>query len=144
MKLSEALLVLEYSQSHHDYSFFIRKSEGHTVLILVYVDDLLSTRSSATLIQEAKAMLNHYFKISQRLTSVVFDIIAADKLHTTDELLEDSSGYQKLVGKLLYRSMIGPDMSYAVQNLCQFMHMHKKSHMEATLRVVINLRNAPG
>lgn len=40
--------------------------------------------------------------------------------------------------------MTRPDISYAVQKLSQFMYMPKKSHVEAALRVVRYLRNAPG
>uniref|UniRef100_A0A3Q7I4I1 Reverse transcriptase Ty1/copia-type domain-containing protein n=1 Tax=Solanum lycopersicum TaxID=4081 RepID=A0A3Q7I4I1_SOLLC len=40
--------------------------------------------------------------------------------------------------------MTRPDISYAVQNLNQFMHKPKKSHMEGALRVIRYLKNAPG
>nr|XP_016457171.1 PREDICTED: uncharacterized mitochondrial protein AtMg00810-like [Nicotiana tabacum] len=58
--------------------------------------------------------------------------------------MEDATSYQKPVGKLLYLTMTRPDIAYAVQNLSQFMHSPKKSHMEAAIRVVKYLKNAPG
>ncbi|XP_015072475.1 uncharacterized protein LOC107016555 [Solanum pennellii] len=61
-----------------------------------------------------------------------------------DEFLKDPTSYQKLNGKLLYLTMTRPDIAYAIQNLRQFMHSPKKSHMEAALRVVRYLKNAPG
>ncbi|XP_019246351.1 PREDICTED: uncharacterized protein LOC109226003 [Nicotiana attenuata] len=83
-------------------------------------------------------------EVNQRLTSVAYDKgLAADDTEI-DEAMEDATSYQKLVGKLLYLTMTRPDIAYAVQNLSQFMHSPKKSHMEATLRVVKYLKNAPG
>ncbi|XP_015072653.1 uncharacterized protein LOC107016821 [Solanum pennellii] len=61
-----------------------------------------------------------------------------------DVALSDPTRNQKLVGKLLYLTMTRPDISYAVQNLSQFMHKPKKSHMEGALRVIKYLKNAPG
>ncbi|XP_019266034.1 PREDICTED: uncharacterized protein LOC109243549 [Nicotiana attenuata] len=40
--------------------------------------------------------------------------------------------------------MTRPDISYTVQNLSQFMHRPKRSHVEGALRVVKYLKNALG
>ncbi|KAL3745639.1 hypothetical protein ACJRO7_014715 [Eucalyptus globulus] len=61
-----------------------------------------------------------------------------------DPLLKDPSGYQRLVGKLIYLTMTRPDICYAVQILSQFMHMPKESHMNAALKVVRYLKGCPG
>ncbi|XP_039158552.1 uncharacterized mitochondrial protein AtMg00810-like [Eucalyptus grandis] len=60
-----------------------------------------------------------------------------------DPLLRDSSGYQRLVGKLVYLTMTRPGICYAVQILSQFMHMPKESHMNAALKVVRYLKGCP-
>lgn len=52
-----------YTQSHLDYSLFIKSKETTLVIILVYVDDLLITGSNSSLIQETKQVLHHHFKI---------------------------------------------------------------------------------
>lgn len=46
-----------------DYSLFTKKNEKGIVIILVYVDDLLIIGSDKGLIQEAKGILNHNFKM---------------------------------------------------------------------------------
>ncbi|XP_019263700.1 PREDICTED: uncharacterized protein LOC109241412 [Nicotiana attenuata] len=76
-----------------------------------------------------------------RLTTVEFDRLtgAAD-----DPVLEDMSGYQKLVGKLIYLTITRPDICFPVQVLSQFMQQPKKSHWEATLRVVRYIKSIPG
>ncbi|XP_015160242.1 uncharacterized mitochondrial protein AtMg00810-like [Solanum tuberosum] len=190
-ELTEALLASGFHQSLHDYSLFTKTVGAHIVLILVYVDDLIITGSCSTLIEEAKSLLHHHFKIkdlgelryflgleiarsdqgilicqrkftldliadmglagskpastplepNQKLTSFEFD--QGHEGDTNDELLADPRSYQKLVGKLLYLTMTRPDISFTIQNLSQFMHNPKKSHMEAALRVVRYLKNAP-
>ncbi|XP_039158919.1 uncharacterized mitochondrial protein AtMg00810-like [Eucalyptus grandis] len=57
-----------------------------------------------------------------------------------DPILKDPSGYQRLVGKLIYLTTTRPDISYAVHTLSQFMHSPKRSHLEAALKVVKYLK----
>uniref|UniRef100_A0A3Q7JGD1 Reverse transcriptase Ty1/copia-type domain-containing protein n=1 Tax=Solanum lycopersicum TaxID=4081 RepID=A0A3Q7JGD1_SOLLC len=83
-------------------------------------------------------------EVNQRFTSQDFDMSYEAQDTHEDIVLDDPTGYQKLVGKLLYLTMTRPDISYAVQNLSQFMHKPKKSHMEGALRVIRYLKNAPG
>ncbi|XP_039163013.1 uncharacterized mitochondrial protein AtMg00810-like [Eucalyptus grandis] len=74
-------------------------------------------------------------------------LIAADHDKETsrdDPILKDPTSYQKLIGKLIYLTMTRPDISYAVQNLSQFMHKPKESHMNAALKVVKYLKKCPG
>ena len=47
-----------YSQSAHNHSLFIRKEEGNLTVFLVIVDDLLMTRNSSRIIQQAKDTLH--------------------------------------------------------------------------------------
>ncbi|XP_019254037.1 PREDICTED: uncharacterized protein LOC109232755 [Nicotiana attenuata] len=81
---------------------------------------------------------------SHKLTSAEYDQANAHGSVDADELLSDPSNYQKLVGKLLYLTMTRADISYAVENLSQFMHKPKKSHLEGAMRVVRYLKNALG
>ncbi|XP_039159628.1 uncharacterized mitochondrial protein AtMg00810-like [Eucalyptus grandis] len=57
-----------------------------------------------------------------------------------NSILIDPSGYQRLVGKLIYLTMTRPDISYAVHTLSQFMHSPKQSHLDAALKVVKYLK----
>lgn len=61
-----------------------------------------------------------------------------------DPVLNDSSSYQRLVGKLIYLTMTRPDISYAVQTLSQFMHQPKRSHLDVALKVMKYLKKCPG
>jgi len=77
-----------------------------------------------------------------KLTSREYDLTSSSSVE--DSLLKDPSGYQRLVGKLIYLTMTRPDICYAVQTLSQFMHNPKQSHMNAALKVVKYLKGCPG
>ncbi|KAL6320196.1 hypothetical protein AAG906_004705 [Vitis piasezkii] len=66
------------------------------------------------------------------------------KLSDKSDLLKDQGHYRRLVGRLIYLTVSRPDITYAVHVLSRFMHQPRKSHMEATLRVVRYLKNALG
>ncbi|KAE8688703.1 Phosphoinositide phospholipase C 2 [Hibiscus syriacus] len=55
--------------------------------------------------------------------------------HRSDELLEDTGMYQRLIGRLLYLTYTRPDIMYVVQLLSQFMQAQKKVHYEAAMRI---------
>jgi len=63
IKLTDALVKGGYCQSSYDHSLFTQVSGSDIVVILVYVDDLLITGSSLTLIQLAKDTLHKAFKV---------------------------------------------------------------------------------
>lgn len=60
--MTEALSNLKFKQSQHDYSLFINQSEEGTILVLVYVD-MLITGSSLKLIEDTKKALQQAFKM---------------------------------------------------------------------------------
>lgn len=45
VKLTEALMQMGFKQNHYDYSLFAQDVDGDIVVVLVYVDDLLITKS---------------------------------------------------------------------------------------------------
>nr|XP_016480091.1 PREDICTED: uncharacterized mitochondrial protein AtMg00810-like [Nicotiana tabacum] len=59
----KAYLKAGFSQNTIDYSMFIKRSNGHIVVILIYVDDRLLTGSSKILIDETKVVLHQEFKV---------------------------------------------------------------------------------
>lgn len=63
IKLSEALTSAGYSQSLYDYSMFTKRRGDGILVVLVYVDDLLITGNSVSLIQDTKETLHHKFKV---------------------------------------------------------------------------------
>jgi transposase InsO family protein len=60
------------------------------------------------------------------------------------ELINDPEMYRRLVGKLIYLTITRPDISYAVSIVSQFMTHPRAPHMEAVIRILKYLKNAPG
>ncbi|GJT33006.1 ribonuclease H-like domain-containing protein [Tanacetum coccineum] len=61
-----------------------------------------------------------------------------------DPLLDNITGYQKLLGKLIYLTHTRPDIAYSVHSLAQYMHTPLKSHLNLALNVLRYLKGAPG
>lgn len=58
--------------------------------------------------------------------------------------LADPTSYRQLIGRLLYLTLTGPDISYPIQVLSQFMDHPSTSHLAAAHKVLRYLKNAPG
>lgn len=80
-------------------------------------------------------------EINHKLTIVKYDTHVGNK---DDPELDDLVDYQKLIGKSIYLTITRPDICFAVQVLSQFMQRPKKSHKDATTRVVKYLKGSPG
>ncbi|XP_059310241.1 uncharacterized mitochondrial protein AtMg00810-like [Lycium ferocissimum] len=59
----------------------------------------------------------------------------ADKRHADDEIIQDISVYQRLVGKLLHLIITRADISYSIHTPSQFLQQPNKYHLDAALRM---------
>lgn len=57
--------------------------------------------------------------------------------------LQDPELYRRLIVKLIYLTTTGPDLSYAVQQLSQFMTTPTTIHYDATIRVLRYIKSCP-
>uniref|UniRef100_A0A2N9GH48 Integrase catalytic domain-containing protein n=1 Tax=Fagus sylvatica TaxID=28930 RepID=A0A2N9GH48_FAGSY len=60
------------------------------------------------------------------------------------DFIDDPDTYRRLVGKLIYLTITRPDISYAVSVVSQFMTSPRVPHMNAVIRILKYLKNAPG
>ena len=65
-------------------------------------------------------------------------------MDSKEPLFEDPSAYRSLVGRLTYLTITRPDITFAVNKLCQFTSAPKKSHHQAALRVLHYLKGTIG
>ncbi|CAM8931929.1 unnamed protein product [Rhodiola kirilowii] len=62
-RFSDSLISFGFVQSLNDYSLFTYNKNGNFLALLVYVDDVILTGTSTTLIQQVKAYIHDLFKI---------------------------------------------------------------------------------
>ena len=68
-----------------------------------------------------------------------------EKLSIHDnQMPTDKDQYQRLVGKLIYLSHIGPDIAYVASLVSQFMHNPSKDHMNVVIQILRYLKSSPG
>lgn len=179
-RLSQKLIELGFSESKLDYSLFTLHSAQHQIFVLVYVDDILVTGSTASAITNVIHQLKSEFHVKDlghisyflgiqasrdhrglhlRQSAYISDLlnktkmagakplssptISGSKLSSEEcDLLEDPTAYRQIVGALQYCTISRPDISYAVNQLCQFMHQPREPHWCAVKRVLRYLKGS--
>ena len=64
-RLKITLILFGFQASKCDPSLFIYKRQAHTIFLLVYVDDIIFTDSSSSLIQQITTQLHFAFSLKQ-------------------------------------------------------------------------------
>lgn len=62
----------------------------------------------------------------------------------TGDLLDDSTGFRRLIGRLLYLTITRPDITYAVNCLSQFVHSPRAPHLQAVHHLLRYIKSSPG
>lgn len=67
------------------------------------------------------------------------------KLSKTDgDLLEDREMYRSLVGRLMYLTITRPDITFAVNKLCQYSSAPRTAHLSAVYKVLQYIKGSVG
>ena len=156
---------------------FILRSPHGTIVLLLYVDDIILTGSNEHFLESFVRQLSsefamkdlgplHYFlgieviptptglflsqgKYAQDLLqrahmSDCNAISTPMALKSTIDYLSDAfpnpSLYRSIVGALQYLTITRPDLSYAVNSVCQHMHAPKVGHMQLVKRILRYVR----
>ncbi|KAJ9565039.1 hypothetical protein OSB04_001005 [Centaurea solstitialis] len=166
------LSSLGFLSSKTDTSLFTYHRGSDTIYLLLYVDDIILTASSPTLISMVISKLSSEFPMSDlgplsfflgiaasrsksglllSQTAFAQEILAradmvscnpcstpADtqtKLAVDGEPVPDPTLYRSLAGALHYLTFTRPDIAYAVQQVCLFMHDPRLPHLNALKRI---------
>ncbi|GJZ03410.1 ribonuclease H-like domain-containing protein [Tanacetum coccineum] len=166
-----------FYHSKIDSSFFIFHKGPDTTYLLLYVDDIILTSSSTSLLQRIifslhaefaltdLGPLNYFLGISgTRTTSGIFLsqtkyateiferaqmlncnpcrtlVDTEKKLGPEGSPVTDPTLYCSLAGALQCLTFTRPNLSYAVQQLCLYMHDPREPHLNAMKRVLRYLR----
>jgi histone deacetylase 1/2 len=71
--------------------------------------------------------------------SVLTPMTVAEKLNSTDGLplsTDDATKYRSIVGGLQYLLHTRPDLSFAINKVCQFLHAPRSTHWSAVKRIL--------
>jgi hypothetical protein len=178
------LQTLGFTEAKSDTSLFIYHYGGETAYLLLYVDDIVLTASSESLLHRIIAslqkefamkdlgVLHHFLGVTvEPRPSGLFlhqrqftcDILeragmtacqsCSTPVDTQGKLSEaggpmlgpaDSTAYRSLAGALQYLTFTRPDITYAVQQLCLYMHAPREPHLAAMKRLLRYLRGTLG
>lgn len=175
------LACLGFVASKSDTSLFILHRDGATAYLLLYVDDIILTASSASLLHHVISQLHnefsttdlgelhHFLGINVTRSSrglflsqhqyaleilerahmsnckpIATPIDTRAKLSATDGApVSDPSLYHSLAGALQYLTLTRPDITYAVQQVCLFMHDPREPHFTVLKRILRYIRGTP-
>jgi len=176
-RFARFLLSIGFTESKTDASLFFYRSGSETAYLLLYVDDIVLTALSNSLLRRIIASLQHEFAmkdlgqlhhflgvsvthsstglfLSQR--QYILDILeragmqdckpcstpvdTCAKLSYDSPPVDDPSQYRSLVGALPWLTFTRPDIAFAVQQVCLFMHDPRVPHLLAVKRIIRYLR----
>ncbi|XP_019199072.1 PREDICTED: uncharacterized protein LOC109192825 [Ipomoea nil] len=157
-RLHGFLISAGFASSKTDISLFYYSSGESRVFLFVYVDDIIMMGNDTALVETLLQRISTAFKIRDLGTPVFF--LGIETLHTSDGLLLTQRKYMRdllqragmtdckplatpaavtkarLVGALQYLTITCPNLSYAVNRLCQFMHSPTIDHWGLLKRVL--------
>ncbi|KAK9054204.1 hypothetical protein SSX86_025282 [Deinandra increscens subsp. villosa] len=140
-KLTAALHHLGFKGSKTDPSLFIYNYKGTIIYFLIYVDDIIITGNNTQAIDVD--IVNRAGLSTAK--PVPTPMVASPPLALHDSKpFSDPVQYRQMVGALQYATLSRPDISYAVNRVCQFMHAPTENHWVAVKRILRYLAGTSG
>ncbi|RVW98117.1 Retrovirus-related Pol polyprotein from transposon TNT 1-94 [Vitis vinifera] len=153
-KFSSTIFRLGYTASPYDSALFLRRTDKGTILLLLYVDDMIITGDDLSGIQELKDFLNGLYITQAKYASDLLSQAGLTNSKTVDtpvelnahltplggKLLSNPSLYRRLVGSLVYLTVTRPDISYAIHQVSQYLSAPRSTHYAAVLRILRYLK----
>ncbi|XP_016747590.1 uncharacterized protein [Gossypium hirsutum] len=148
----------QFSLAKSDGSLFIKKIGNVLLYVLFYVDDIIVTGTHQASIDQFVTdldtrfslkdlgPLNYFLGIEVSPTSnglflsqrkYVLDLLRKAKMDQhTGCVIENASEYRRIVGALQYVVITIPDITFAVNKVCQFMHRPLDQHFRAVKHIL--------
>ncbi|XP_071728268.1 uncharacterized mitochondrial protein AtMg00810-like [Rutidosis leptorrhynchoides] len=155
-RLSIFLTRLGFVCSRADPSLFVFKRGSCIMYLLVYVDDIILTGNISSTMRQFISRLHREFAIKDLGKLSYF--LGLEVLYTDSGLLDskpvatplataenftshgtpfkDPTLFRSLVGALQYLTITRPDLSYAVNQVSQFLHAPTINHFQAIKRII--------
>nr|GEU88813.1 hypothetical protein [Tanacetum cinerariifolium] len=126
----------QFYHSRYDSSLFIYRHESQVAYLLLYVDDFILTASSTALLHHLIDSLHCKFDMTDLEALNYFLVDTESKLGLDGVSIQDPTLYRSLAGGLQYLTFTRPDLSYAVQQICLYMHDPQEPHLAALKRIL--------
>ena len=91
VKFNSTISCLDYMVSHYDSTLFLRRTDKDTILLLLYVDDMIITGDDLSGIQELKDFLSQQFEMKDLEHLNYF--LGLEITHSTDGLYITQAKY---------------------------------------------------
>ncbi|RVW80473.1 Retrovirus-related Pol polyprotein from transposon RE1 [Vitis vinifera] len=148
-RFTKSMRAFGYRQSNSDHTLFLKKQHGKITALIVYVDDMVVTGNDP---EERKALQNYLFRefemkdlgplkyfLRIEVSRSSEGIFLSQRKYALDLLQEiGMSGCQPV------NTPIEEDLAYALSVVSQYMHNPGEQHMNAVMRILRYLKNAPG
>nr|GEV33944.1 ribonuclease H-like domain-containing protein [Tanacetum cinerariifolium]GEV34221.1 ribonuclease H-like domain-containing protein [Tanacetum cinerariifolium] len=134
----------DYSKT--DASLFVYHRGSDIAYLLVYVDDIVliasSTRSKSGLFLSQSKFAEEILERAhmQHCNPCKTHVDTESKLGSDGDPVSDLTLYRSLAGVLQYLTFTRPDISYAVQQICLYMHDPRDPHFTALKRILRYVR----
>ncbi|GJV26805.1 ribonuclease H-like domain-containing protein [Tanacetum coccineum] len=129
-------------------------SGTNTAYLLLYVDDIVLTVSSESLLQQIIRSLHQEFDVTDlgpfnyflnrahmvNCNHIRTPIDTESKLGSNGDMVADPTLYRSLAGSLHYLTFTRPDISYAVHQVCLYMHDPREPYFSALKRILRYVR----
>ncbi|GJZ80679.1 ribonuclease H-like domain-containing protein [Tanacetum coccineum] len=142
-----------FTSSRCDSSLFIYQHGTEVAYLLIYVDDIVLTASSTALLQRIISFLHKEFDMTDLGALIYFlgisvtrdarGMFLSQKKYVIELLVcahMSNCNATSLAGGLQYLTFTRPDISYAVQQICLYMHDPREPHLAPLKRVLRYIR----
>nr|GEU72686.1 ribonuclease H-like domain, reverse transcriptase, RNA-dependent DNA polymerase [Tanacetum cinerariifolium] len=142
VKLDQTLKSLDFKRCNLEQTVYTRRSKTSTLIVGVYVDDLIITGTPRKEIDVFKSQIKEKFEMSDLgLLAYYLGIEVTQTggeitIKQTDGNPVDATYYRSLIGSLRYLLHTRPDLSYSVGLLSRFMQDPKDHHLKAVKQVI--------
>eukprot|EP01018_Ginkgo_biloba_P029061 Gb_03163 [translate_table: standard] len=135
-KMDKFLLDSGFSRCHSDPTVYTKKSNDELLILVLYVDDLIITGSSTSLIHNVKSSLMNQFEMTDLgllhfFHGLQVNQLERDKYSQPKYALDLLRRFNMLDCSLLYLTHSRLDLSFAVGLVSRFMQNPHESHWQA-------------